>query len=356
MIVRRTATTLLGALALTSCVRQGPPAPVITPGEGEPPATAVAPSRNAPPATTPQQRAPHPDKVTVAKGETLYMISRRYDLPLRSIIDANRLAPPYQLAAGTVLALPRERFHLVQPGDTLYSISRTYGVELSTLASINHLAPPYALRSGQVLDLPASVAPPERVAASPPAAQGPPPAAPAPPAAQAAPPAPSGPPPAAQATPQVGPEPPPPKPAPQAAVLPGSPRGAGNFSWPLEGRVVASYGTGPGGTHNDGINIAARVGETVHAAEGGVVAYAGNELRGYGNLVLIKHPGGYMTAYAHNAKLLVRRGDTVKRGQAIATAGATGMVGSPQLHFEIRRGTRALDPIAYLPPLRPSAG
>ena len=123
----------------------------------------------------------------------------------------------------------------------------------------------------------------------------------------------------------------------------------------MQGRILSAYGMGPAGTHNDGINIAVKAGEPVRAADGGVVAYAGNALRGYGNLVLIKHPGGWMTAYAHNSTLLVKRGDKVARGQEIAKAGATGVVSEPQLHFEIRRGSRALDPADYLPTVRASA-
>src|SRR6185437_8867573 len=142
--------------------------------------------------------------------------------------------------------------------------------------------------------------------------------------------------------------------APAPDLVTPAPHGGSGFEWPVAGHVIEGYGAGPSGTHNDGINIAARVGEPVRAADGGVVAYAGNELRGYGNLVLIRHPGGYMTAYAHNGQLLVKRGDAVKRGQEIAKAGATGAVDSPQLHFEIRQGTHALDPTTLLPSLRAS--
>ena len=141
-----------------------------------------------------------------------------------------------------------------------------------------------------------------------------------------------------------------PAPPPQTAALPPPPpRGGQSFLWPVRGRVIGSYGTGSGGTHNDGINIAAPEGTTVVAADSGVVAYAGNELRGYGNLILIKHADGWMTAYAHNAQMLVKRGERVQRGQAIARVGATGAVNTPQLHFEVRKGTRALDPADFLP-------
>src|SRR5690606_8555086 len=104
------------------------------------------------------------------------------------------------------------------------------------------------------------------------------------------------------------------------------------------------YGSKGGGMHNDGINIAVPKGTPVHAAQSGVVAYAGNELKGYGNLLLVRHANGWMTAYAHNSKLLVKRGDTVTRGQSISLAGSTGSVSSPQVHFEIRKGAKAVDP------------
>jgi murein DD-endopeptidase MepM/ murein hydrolase activator NlpD len=120
------------------------------------------------------------------------------------------------------------------------------------------------------------------------------------------------------------------------------------FLWPVRGRIISRYGPKKGGLHNDGINIAAAAGTNVVAADDGVVAYAGNELRGFGNLLLIRHSEGWVTAYAHNADLLVKRGDKVKRGQAIARIGSTGNVASPQLHFEIRQGTDPVDPLKYL--------
>ncbi len=116
----------------------------------------------------------------------------------------------------------------------------------------------------------------------------------------------------------------------------------------MRGRVVTRYGPASDGRYNDGINILAPRGTPVRAADNGVVAYVGNELRGFGNLILVKHSGGWVTAYAHNQTLMVRRGDRVARGQTIAQVGSTGNVGKPQLHFEIRRGTQAVDPIGLL--------
>lgn len=317
----------------------------------------------------------HPDTVVVLPAETLYAISRRYDVPIRAIIDANRLEPPYRLRAGQTLTLPQVRTHLVRSGDTLYSVSRQYGVDVATLAEANHLQAPFTIRTGTVLMLPPAVGapsppaapgrtgdvavtalpPPPGAPATPPVSE-PPPAAPSPPAVQPiAPPTPVSPPTSAapRATPAPTPAPAASPPPEQSASLPpaGSPaRGEAQFMWPVQGRVIAHYGPAAGGTHNDGINIAAPAGTPVLAADAGTVAYAGNELRGYGNLILIKHANGWMTAYAHNSALLVKRGDKVRRGQTIARVGATGTVNEPQLHFEVRRGTRALDPAEYLSP------
>jgi murein DD-endopeptidase MepM/ murein hydrolase activator NlpD len=118
-----------------------------------------------------------------------------------------------------------------------------------------------------------------------------------------------------------------------------------DFRWPARGRVIAGYSGGGG---NEGINIAVPEGTPVKAAEGGTVAYAGSEVKGYGNLVLIKHDNGYVSAYAHNGELNVKRGEKVKRGQVVAKSGQSGNVTSPQLHFEIRKGSTPVDPVPYL--------
>jgi murein DD-endopeptidase MepM/ murein hydrolase activator NlpD len=383
------AALLLSAMLVACGPRTQPPAPVVS-GTGTHPGIAVAPSGGS---TAPA--LPAAGQVTVQPGETLYAVSRRANVPVRTLIEANRLEPPYDVAPGRRLALPAVPQHTVEPGETLYGISRLYGVDTSTLARSNQLAPPYAVSAGQVLTLPAPVqgagrrgpapviqatAPAGWALAAPPsptppaymprpAIEPPPAAAPTPPAIakpvappvlepprvveRTAPPPPvaaSPPPPAAQPAPpeQLAALPPPPLPRPPK-------QGEARFLWPVHGRILATYGTGGNGTHNDGINIAAPAGTPVLAADAGVVAYAGNELRGYGNLLLVKHSGGWMTAYAHNSALLVKRGDRVKRGQEIARVGATGAVGEPQLHFEIRQGTRALDPDDYLPPLAATA-
>jgi len=130
--------------------------------------------------------------------------------------------------------------------------------------------------------------------------------------------------------------------APQAAAEPESDKP--EFRWPARGRIIQGFKVGA----NEGINIALPEGTSVKAAEAGVVAYAGNELKGYGNLVLIRHPNGFVSAYANNGEISVKRGETVKRGQAIAKSGQTGNVSSPQLHFELRKGSTPVDPTEYL--------
>jgi murein DD-endopeptidase MepM/ murein hydrolase activator NlpD len=123
---------------------------------------------------------------------------------------------------------------------------------------------------------------------------------------------------------------------------------SGQFAWPLQGKIIAGFGKSEDGQRNDGINIAANLGEPIHAAAAGTVTYAGNELKGYGNLVLIKHDNGYVTAYAHAESMTVARGDHVEQGQVIGYTGKTGDVSSPQLHFEIRQGVTPVDPRTLL--------
>jgi murein DD-endopeptidase MepM/ murein hydrolase activator NlpD len=115
----------------------------------------------------------------------------------------------------------------------------------------------------------------------------------------------------------------------------------------VKGLIVAKFGSREDGSFNDGIDFSVPKGTPVKAAENGVVAYVGNELPGFGNLVLVRHADGFVTAYAHNDEVLVRRCEVVKRGQIISKAGATGKVTKPLLHFEIRKDSKAVDPEAF---------
>lgn len=249
--------------------------------------------RNKP--ASPRDVANAQSSITVGSGDTVYAISRRYGVSVRSIINSNALRPPYHLNRGQKLSIVSGSSYIVRRGDTLYSISRTHGTTMNNLVRLNGLREPYALNAGQNLKLPARTASTRQIAVGPP--------------------------------PQI------------------SGRG---FMWPLRGPVISTYGPKQAGYHNDGVNIRAPMGSSVVAAESGVVVHASNKLKGYGNLILIKHQNGWITAYAHNDKLLVRKGDQVSRGQTVAEVGSTGRVDSPQLHFEMRKGSRAVNPTLYL--------
>jgi murein DD-endopeptidase MepM/ murein hydrolase activator NlpD len=275
--------------------------------------------------------------VIVGRGDTVYGLARRHRISARIIIQANKLRPPYLLRIGQRLMLPRQREHVVVSGDSLYAIAKRYGVGAYDVARLNNLSAPYVIRIGQRLTLPAPSTV-KTVAVSPNAGGSktrpsmanatkvPVKSAPA-------------------ATAAVVPA------APAPFVVPKPPPSSGEgFLWPVRGKVVSGFGAKSKGLRNDGINIAAARGSPVRAVENGVVAYAGNELRGFGNLLLIKHSDGWVSAYAHNEKLLVRRGDKIKKGQNISTVGSTGNVKTPQLHFELRKGKTARDPRKYLHP------
>jgi murein DD-endopeptidase MepM/ murein hydrolase activator NlpD len=253
-----------------------------------------------------------------------------------------------------VLAAPASRavaaaptVHVVNPGDTLMSISRRSHVSVSELARANGLEPTSKLKLGMKLTVPgartAAIAPVAQPAAIQPAAAQPV-AALAPPATKLA--AAGGPPQSARLAQATAPVEDaavatPVKATEATGALP-------TFRWPVRGKVITSYGAKTNGKSNDGINLAVPEGTPVKAAEDGVVAYSGNELKGYGNLVLVRHSNGYVTAYAHASELMVKRGDTIKRGQIIAKSGQSGEVGSPQLHFEIRKGSSPVDPLQFL--------
>lgn len=322
--------------------------------------------------------------VTVAQGESLDTLAMKYGVPSNEIAKANGVSSPAQIFPGRALVIPRQTqtayaptgqpaqvvqqvaepiptteapqhsggVHTVAPGETLYSISRTYGVSVSQIVSANSLSSE-SIRVGQRLTVPgaggtapaqpqgtqvASLSPSAGAAPKPlgtmkvDANGNPVPVAPVQPAASA--------------TPQVQP------PATAAAPVdevtdPPSANGT-TFRWPVRGRIIAGFGTQSNGERNDGINLAVPAGTPVKATEAGTVIYAGNELAGYGNLVLVRHADGWVSAYAHNSEILVSRGDTVQRGSTIGKAGTTGSVDSPQVHFELRKGAKPVNPMDYL--------
>jgi murein DD-endopeptidase MepM/ murein hydrolase activator NlpD len=323
-----------------------------------------------------QPRAAGGESIQVQQGGTLYGIARRHGVSIAALIEVNGLGHGASIKPGQQLLLPAgatpastapaesrapaavakappattpiakkgwEGRHTMKAGESLYGIARQHGVTLAELQRVNGITEPTRVRVGAVLSVPGR-AEPERA---------PPPAAPR--VAQGAMPPPGqariintpnearG----EQRTAALGDRrndanEPASEPAPAREAA------ATKFRWPARGKVIATFGKRTDGTHNDGINIAIPQGTDVHAAEGGRVAYAGNELKGYGNLVLIRHDNGWVSAYAHADQILVKRDDAVRRGQVIAKAGRTGTVDQPQLHFELRHGAKPVDPLPHM--------
>ena len=365
---------LCAAAALSGCARKGGLAPLDDRSAmyfGRGTAVPIArPASERPPVSRAAAQFTTPGSVTVQSGDTLYGLSRRNNVPIRAIINANNIAPPYVLRVGQTLTLPRQAYHQVAPGDSVASIARAYGVSSQELVRLNEIEAPYVIYVGQPVLLPttsggqtvatnaAVVGGLPRTAAQPQAAgtarggstvtsvspalgggtvAANPIEAPGTPTAAGAPSSPQAPGPVASLPEPALPPPDLPIAAPASA-----------FIWPVQGNVLSGYGPKAGGLYNEGINIAVPQGTPVRASQDGEVVYVGNELRGYGNLLLLRHPNGWVTAYAHNETLLVQRGDKVRRGQAIARAGSSGSVDRPQVHFEIRQGTRSVDPTRYL--------
>lgn len=283
-------------------------------------------------------------EITVAPGDTLYSLAQMYGTTVDALARENNLSVPYALSVGQKLKVPVEkesgavqtvavpadantttRVELseitVAAGDTLYSLSRRYSVPVNDLAVMNNLSAPFALSVGQKLKVPDLSSAPVRSVATTKVDSATVPVAKPKEKISSDP---------TQKLPTIG------------------ARSSSKFSWPVRGRVLSAYGAKGDGLFNDGINIAAARGTTVGAAENGVVAYAGNEVKGMGNLIIIQHSGGWMTVYAHLDSMTVRRGNKVSVGQKIGTVGETGKVDEPQLHFEIRKGTKAYNPSTYL--------
>jgi murein DD-endopeptidase MepM/ murein hydrolase activator NlpD len=335
---------------------------------------------------------PPPRNVTVGAGETIYDIAARYHSPVRGIIELNHLAAPYALKAGQRLQVPIQPVYEATDGDTLFGISRRFTVDVHSLASLNDLTLQSRLRLGQRLLLPpgakdlgsdpnspsrgatgrvqvpgstASIAPEpvSRPTASSTASSGvmepigstrPEPllrpkvrpgrtpqdaisAAKTSPTASA-----------------LG-SPLPTAPQTSSTVATAPPATKGRFVWPVRGNILSNFGPKDTGQRNDGVDIAAELNEPVASADDGEVVYAGSSIPGFGNLVLVKHADGWVTAYAHLAKFAVRIRETVSQGQTIGYVGQTGGADRPQLHFEVRYASdpkdkaRPVDPLTVLP-------
>lgn len=321
------------AATLASCTGYGPvtPAPVEIRGAPTGTGTIAGPV----PELLPSRSQPAPraaNYLTVRPGQSLGGIAHSYHVPAREIIAANHLKPPYKIEIGARLLIP---------GDS---------APVPETATEHTVAPNVATE--RVASRPRDVIPldgpaPSKLGATPPPASSAAAAVAAEVARESERPSRTEPPPAGVKARFLGKH--------EEVEHADAALHGGRFPWPVQGRVVGNYGSGAGGAHNDGVNIAAARGTPIRAIEGGVVAYAGNELRGYGNLVLVKHPDGLISAYAHCDELLVKKGDKIGSGQVIGRVGSSGGVSEPQLHFELRRGKRPVDPREFLGPA-PSAG
>ena len=305
-----TATLIGGALLLTACQT-----PNLSLNRTSPAELIVAPLRQ------PLEPVPVGGMVEVRENDTLFGVSTRYNVTPQSIIETNGLSPPYVLQRGKVLKITPRRSHIVRHGDSVYVISQRYAVSQYQLAHLNGLSPPFELEVGQRLQLPNTLdfsvldgGLPNGISDTN----------------------------VAQ-----------PKAAPRKTASANVPRkrfvapvlgGSGAFTWPVEGEIISEFGPSQRGVHNDGVNIAAKQGVTVGAAARGRVAFVGSNIKSFGRLVLIKHEGGIITAYAHLGDIAVKEGDIVRLGQAIGSIGKSGRVETPQLHFEIRKLRQPVDP------------
>ena len=338
--------------------------------------------------------------VSVRSGDTLSLIAGRYNVPLSAVIELNEARPPYYIYSGQLVKIPEFKSHRVIGGETLYALSRVYDVEVAELVHFNFLEAPYELHAGETLNVPMKRGGQTQVAAVGSAAWAG--------AAEAdnrsvlgntrslpknsksisaktlSAPVPSRKPmtiPVIVDAPEVN-EPVVDKPVQVASIAPNilvartvepvldgqeiskdalpplpkqrysikhpPSRESNQFSWPAKGKIISGYGKKDSGFHNDGINIKLAPGTPVRASENGVVSYVGNEMRSFGNLILISHADGYVSTYGHVAATHVYKGQAVKKGDVIATSGASGDVSIPQLHFEIRKDGAAKNPVRVL--------
>jgi murein DD-endopeptidase MepM/ murein hydrolase activator NlpD len=344
---------LVAALSLAACVPTGEDAtpPVTAP---PPPSVAQEPVIESPASGVAQLPAPRPawevrpvepdartvadQRYTVRPGDTLRRIAEITGAGSEAIARANDLGPPFAIRIGQVLAIPGGRYHLVRAGQTGIAIARAYGVPWSRMVTANALGEPYILRVGQRVLIPGDPArrpsAAERAAAftldidsiltgsQPAVAENKPVAKPV-------------------ATPRRV----------LAATTPvvGTPPTPGRFVWPVSGIVVRRFGAAGTGERSDGIKIAVPLGTPIKSVADGDVAYVGDGIAALGGLVIIRHGGGWASVYGHAGKLLVRRGQAVKKGDTIALSGETGFADRPELHFELRKGRTPVDPVGQLP-------
>jgi len=260
----------------------------------------------------------------VVDGDNLYSISRKLNISIRTLIDINRIRSPYKIYPKQLLNLPRSSFHIVEKGETLYSISRMYKTDIFTISRVNNIINVNAIYEGQSLKINKYLVKKESSKNS-------------------------------LKNEKIKRKQ---KKAFSQAASKKSKKSRtkssnnmiikSKFIWPVKGKLISKYGKSSEGFFNDGINIDSKLNQNVMASSDGKVIYSGNEIPGYGNLVLIKHSSNWITAYAHLNKVFIEKGEKVKKGEKIGLVGTTGNVSKPQLHFEIRKGKNAVNPLKHL--------
>ncbi len=252
---------------------------------------------------------------TVKKGDNLYLISKKYNVTIQKIINFNNIDFPYKIYPNQKIFIPRERIHIVSKGETLYSISRKYKTDIFSIRKFNKLKNTNIIEINQKLVIPENnkkiskkkkfkakkIDKKKKIAAK----------------------------------------------TKKKINIPKS-NYKEKFAWPVKGKIILKFGSSSPGLFNDGINISSSSGAKVRASGDGEIVYSGNEIPGYGNLILIRHSKNWITAYAHLDKILIKKGSFVKKGDHIGSVGSSGNVQNPQLHFEIRKGKEAVDPLKYL--------
>jgi len=260
--------------------------------------------------------------ITAEKNDTIYKVSRKYHVPIKTIIESNNLKAPFTLSENEKLSLGSPKVHIVKKGETINSIADLHKTDATALVKLNKLKYPYVIKVGQQLLLPSEVLylPPKdnfitvkEVPKQPIKKQT-----------------------FKKKTVKKAKE----------KVVYDKPNGRTSsiFLRPVKGKIISHYGIKKGGLQNDGINIAAKAGTPVKSAENGVVVYVGDEIESFGNMILIKHSGGWVSAYGHLGKTSVKKGEHVVRGKTIGSVGSTGFVKIPQLHFELRKGRKPVNP------------
>ncbi len=316
------------------------------------PAMNASPTPNTPPANIPLVNQEY---ITRA-GDNIYSISIQFKISTDDIIKINNLKPPFDIATGSKILIPQQIIYVVERGDSLGSIAKKFQISRVQILNANNLSDPNLIKFGTKLIIPLgnnAVKP-----ASPALTLNPGPVN--------------------EDTVTISPIIPvttgndKPEESPKSPIPPflgelspkspftnynkqniSAPTGnlparAGQFTLPVKGAIIQGFGQYEEGLWNDGINIRAKAGTPILAAENGEVAYNGDGIKGFGNLLLIRHADGFVTGYAHAQKLSVKLGERVKAGQVIGEVGQTGSVSEPQLHFEIRKNNTAVDPTIYL--------